>query len=110
MSDYRTAMHMQTTQKNPYLEQKVMSASPEQLVGYIYDVVLAACDREDKEKTLTGLAMLVGALNFDYQELAAPLYRLYQYCQEQARQDQYEEIKDLIGGLKGAWAEAMKVK
>ena len=37
-------LNMSTTKKiDPYLQQKVMSASPAQLVSYIYDIGISAC-------------------------------------------------------------------
>ena len=34
--------------KDPYLTQKIMSASPEQLVAYMYDAVILGCKKEDQ--------------------------------------------------------------
>ena len=96
-------------EKDPYLKQKVLSASPEQLVSYIYDVVLVACQRKDQERALRGLSGLIRALNFDYKDVAVPMYQLYQYCMEKARKKEFDEVESLIQGLKTAWAEAMKV-
>ncbi len=95
--------------KNPYLKQKVLSASPEQLISYVYDQILIACQRKDPEKTLRGLMGLIQSLNFDYKDVAVPMYQLYQYCLEKARKREYTEVEVLIGGLKAAWVEAMKV-
>ncbi|MFC1547560.1 flagellar export chaperone FliS [Candidatus Neomarinimicrobiota bacterium] len=96
-------------EQDPYLKQKVMSASPEQLISYVYDVVLAACHRKDQEKALRGLMGLVNALNFEYKDIAVPMYQLYQYCLEKVRKREFDEVEGLIGGLKSAWVEAMKV-
>lgn len=96
-------------EKDPYLKQKVLSASPEQLVSYIYDVVLVACERKDQERALRGLSGLIRALNFDYKDVAVPMYQLYQYCVEKARNKEFDEVESLIRGLKMAWVEAMKV-
>ena len=96
-------------EKDPYLKQKVLSASPEQLVSYIYDVVLVACQRKDRDRALRGLGGLIRALNFDYKDVAVPMYQLYQYCMEKARAKEFDEVESLIQGLKKAWAEAMKV-
>ena len=42
---------MSTAKKiDPYLQQKVMSASPAQLVSYIYDIGISACTNNDKIK------------------------------------------------------------
>ena len=44
-------LNMSTKKKiDPYLQQKVMSASPAQLVSYIYDIGISACINNDKIK------------------------------------------------------------
>ena len=95
--------------KNPYLKQKVLSASPEQLISYVYDQILVACQRKDQDKSLRGLMGLIRSLDFEYKDVAVPMYQLYQYCMEKARNKEFEEVQELIGGLKAAWVEAMKV-
>ena len=55
------------------------------------------------------LMELVSALNFDYKDIAGPLYQLYQYCLDQVRKRKFDEVEGLMGGLKAAWAEAMNV-
>ena len=37
---------------NPYLVQKVMTASPEELIKYVYDAAIGACAREDHRRAL----------------------------------------------------------
>ncbi len=106
---FRTQDQTRDIDKDPYLKQKIFSASPEQLVSYMYDAIIAACHRKDQERTLQGLVGLVNALNFDYKDVAVPLYQLYQYCLEQVRKRKFDEVEVLIGGLKSAWAEAMNV-
>lgn len=96
-------------EKDSYLKQKILSASPEQLVSYIYDVILAACRRKDQDRALRGLTGLVSSLNFEYKDIAVPMYQLYQYCLESVRKREFNEVEELIGDLKAAWAEAMKV-
>ena len=106
---FRTQLQPRDPDKDPYLKQKILSASPEQLISYVYDAIIAACHRKDQEWALQGLMELVSALNFDYKDIAVPLYQLYQYCLDQVRKRKFDEVEGLIGGLKAAWAEAMNV-
>jgi len=106
---FRTQVEPRDIDRNPYLKQKIFSASPEQLVSYMYDAIIAACHRKDQERALRGLTGLVNALNFDYKDVAVPLYQLYNYCLEQARKKKFDEVEGLISGLKAAWVEAMNV-
>ena len=106
---FRTQVQPRDQEKNPYLKQKILSASPEQLISYVYDAIIAACHGKDQERALRGLMELVSALNFDYKDIAVPLFQLYQYCLERARKRKFDEVEGLIGGLKAAWAVAMNV-
>ncbi len=106
---FHTQVEPRDIDRDPYLKQKIFSASSEQLVSYIYDAIIAACHRKDQERALRGLMGLVNALNFDYKDIAVPMYQLYQYCLEQVRKRKFDEVEGLIGGLKSAWAEAMNV-
>ena len=47
---------------NPYLTQKIMSASPEQLVCYIYDAGIVACKKKDTTKAGQAIRELINAL------------------------------------------------
>ena len=106
---FHTQVQARDIEKDPYLTQKIFSASPEQLVSYMYDAIIAACHGKDQERALRGLMELVSALNFDYKDISVPLYQLYQYCLDQVRKRKFDEVKGLIGGLKAAWTAAMNV-
>ena len=55
---------MSTAKKmDPYLQQKVMSASP-QLVSYIYDIGISACTNKDKIKLNKVLSHLKESLDY----------------------------------------------
>ena len=98
-----------TGEKDPYLTQKIMSANNVQLVSYMYDTIMVACKKEDADRAQKGLMGLIDSLNFDHEEIALPMFQLYQYCLERIRTENYKEVDKLIGGLKLAWSEAMNV-
>ncbi len=98
-----------TSKKDPYLKQKIMSASPEQLISYIYDAILIACRNEDQERVLRGVSSLINSLDFKYEEIAIPMFQMYDYCQEQGRQKNYAQVESIITEFKSAWSEAMNV-
>ena len=95
--------------KDPYLKQKIMSASPTQLVAYMYDAILAACRSEDLDRSQRGLLALIEALDFTHEAIAVPMFQVYQYCMEQVRKGGFSEVEELISGLKTAWSEAMNL-
>jgi len=85
-----------------YQRQAVLNASPLRLVVKLYDLVLQATYRKDEERVKDILSTLIESLNFDY-EPAGELFQLYKYCQDLARQQEYEEIREILEPLRDAW-------
>lgn len=85
-----------------YQRQAVLNASPLKLVVKLYDLVLQATYRKDEERVKDILSTLIESLNFDY-EPAGELFQLYKYCQDLARQQEYEEIREILEPLREAW-------
>ena len=83
-----------------------MSASPEQLVCYIYDAGIVACKKKDTTKAGQAIRELINALNFDYKEMAVPLFDLYKYCLNNINSDKFEDAQEILEGLRDAWFEA----
>ena len=65
------------SQPNPYLVQKIMTASPEELISYIYEAAIRGCVLKDQSKTLEAIQQLINALNFDAGEVPANFYKVY---------------------------------
>lgn len=92
---------MQNPQQK-YQQQQIMSASPLQLVVKLYDLLLQATYRKDQKRVHEVLNTLTESLNFDH-EPAEELFQLYQYCQDLAREEKYEEIREVLEPLRDAW-------
>jgi flagellar protein FliS len=97
------------TAVNTYKRQSVMNASPAELVGIMYDEAIACTYRKDHPKLVKILDELIRSLNFDY-ELADDLYGLYEYCQDQARKNNYDEVRNLLEPIRSAWSESVMKK
>jgi flagellin-specific chaperone FliS len=97
------------TQKNPYLEQKVMSASPEQLISYVYDSGIKACALENRGDALRAVQVLINALNFDKQEMSVTFYNVYRYINYSISKGNFVEAKKNLEEIKSTWTQAMKV-
>lgn len=90
-----------------YQRQAVLNASPIRLVVKLYDLVLQATYRKDAERTKEVLSTLIESLNFDY-DPAEDLFQLYKYCQDLARKQEYEEIREILEPLRDAWETVAK--
>ena len=91
-----------------YQSAQVLGASPIQLLLIVHDLALAGCGRRDAERTRRAITELIAALNFDYQEIAVPLFRLYEYCLNAVSSGKYHEASKILRQLKEAWETAMR--
>ena len=87
-----------------YQQQAVTSSSPDQLVVKLYDLGIAACHRQDRNKLRLVLRELIAALNFDQGgEIAQGLYDLYEYCLRESVNGDLEIVTELLGELRDVW-------
>jgi flagellin-specific chaperone FliS len=93
-----------------YLEQEVMSWSKEKIILKMYDLFLVSCKRNDVTKMGKVLVELMGALNFEFEETATRLYRLYEYCQRCVFQKKFDEAYHIISELRISWARAFNLE
>ena len=96
-------------QKNPYLVQKIMSASPEQLISYVYDAGIKACTIKSGSDALRAVQVLINALDFDQKEMSVTFYNVYRYVNYTISQGDFAEAKKNLEDLKSTWTKAMKV-
>jgi len=95
-------------QSDPYLVQKVSSASPEQLVSYIYDVAITACAKKNHAKAFRAVQVLINALNFDYKEISMTFFNVYRYINKLVQKGNFDEAREQLIDLKKTWSTAMK--
>ena len=96
---------------NPYLANQVLQSSPEQLLIKVYDYAIINSEKKDMVKTNTALSELIGFLRFDdetYKDLSISLLRLYQFCQDQARKQNFEIVTKILTELRESWLQAIQ--
>ena len=89
-----------------YTEDEITTLSPVELVVKVLDGAVAACDRKDRQRASRCVVTLISALNFDYREMAAALYRLYEYSLSCVRRGDFAAAREVLHGLREAWAQA----
>jgi flagellin-specific chaperone FliS len=94
----------QSAYRNQYRQQDVMNASPLRLVIMTYDLAIRSCEQQDFGKAVKTISALRDALDLDYPEVAVGLFRLYQWCLECIRKDDYASAITTLTELRGAWA------
>ncbi len=103
----------QTTQLNPYLVREILEASPQKLLVRIYDFAITNCRLHDMVKTNRALDELINSLNFEdpkAREISIGLLKLYQYCQDQMRKQNYEVVHTILTDLRDAWLTIFNMK
>lgn len=92
-----------------YKRNEILSLSPVQLILKVFDYVIVNSKKHDPAKVNAGLTQLIAALNFDYKEVSLGFFRIYRYCQEQARKGNFDEVEKRISEIRSAWVEAFKL-
>lgn len=95
---------------NIYLEQKIMTASPEELIKYLYDAGIIACKRNQKAKALAVLQELVNSLRFDHIEVAMSFYRTYSAVMDLIGRNEWDRAIIVLTEIRSTWVTAMNLK
>jgi len=103
-------MQKNLNQQNPYLVQKIVSASPEELIAYIYEAAIKACNQEDQRRALEAIQELINALNFDAKEISPKFYYIYQHVIHLVNTKKYVEARGMLNDLRSTWVQAMKLQ
>lgn len=94
-----------------YLEQEVLLWSKEKLTLKTYDLFIVSCQRHEIARMNKILVELMGAINFEQDELQATrLYRIYEYCQKCIFEQKFDESLTIIKELRDAWAQAFDLE
>jgi hypothetical protein len=93
-----------------YQSSQIMSLDPIPLLIKVYDFIILNCKKKDIEKSTKGIVELISALNFDYQEVSLGLFRLYQYCLDNIKQNKFDEAVVILEGLRDSWTATMNKK
>ncbi|MEE9432451.1 MAG: flagellar protein FliS [Melioribacteraceae bacterium] len=93
-----------------YLANDILDASPQKLLIKIYDFAIAQSKNENLEKTNKALMELISALRFDNEEvseISLGLKKLYEFCQDQMRKQNYDIVVEILTDLRKTWVTAL---
>lgn len=96
---------------NQYLVKEILEATPQQLLIKIYDFAIVNCQRHDLVKTNNALQELINSLSFEgeaVKEVSTGLLKLYRYCQDQMRSQNYDVVYKILTELRDTWTEAFQ--
>ena len=89
-----------------YLETQARAMTPRQVLLQLYDLAIAGCVARDMRRASAALVELIAALDFNYEEIAQGLYRLYEYALRQVKAERYEASLGVLRELRDTWEQA----
>ncbi len=92
---------------NPYLQQQVLTATPEKLILILYDLGLKWCRAKESAKASRVFVELIAALDFDYREMATGYFDLYRYSLDEVHRGRFENAIMVLEGLREVWESAV---
>ncbi|NWF90418.1 MAG: flagellar protein FliS [Ignavibacteriaceae bacterium] len=95
---------------NSYVVKDILDSSPEKLLIKVYDFAVLNSEKKELLKTNNAIQELINMLRFDdesYRDLSISLFQLYQFCQEQARKNNFEIVSKILIELRESWIQAI---
>ena len=99
-----------TSAVSAYRREQVLNMSPLEVIKRLYEVGIIACRKNDSALGRKVLNELIAGLNFEHEEIAVGLYRLYDYSKRCIREGKMEEAAHILDELRGTWVEAFKLE
>lgn len=96
---------------NQYLVKEILEATPQQLLIKIYDFAITNCQKHDMVRTNNALQELINSLSFEgeaVRNVSTGLLRLYKFCQEQMRAQNYDIVYKILTELRETWMDAFQ--
>jgi len=93
---------------NLYQKNEVLSSSPEKLVLFLYDQTILGCKSDDERKASKAIAQLIDSLDFNYNEIATGLFKLYEYSLRLVKEKQFKKVLSIFIDLRNTWIEALQ--
>lgn len=94
-------------QLNSYRTNSVLGLTPGQVLVKMYDLALVALISGDGKRSVRVLSAMIDSLDFEYQEIAMGLFRLYRYCIEEVNKGEYEMPTRILRELRETWVQAL---
>jgi flagellin-specific chaperone FliS len=93
-----------------YRKEEYSNLSPVQVIYKLYEVAIRACKKDDRELSRKAINELIVSLNFEYEDMALALYRLYDYSKRCIHQGKTTEAVEVLEELRSAWGQAFRLK
>ncbi len=99
-----------STAVNAYRRDQIANMTPVEVVKRLYDVAILGCKKNDGALARKAVTELMVSLNFEYQEMSASLYWLYDYVKRCIREGKMDDALRVLEPLRATWAEAFQLE
>ena len=89
-----------------YQQSNVMSADPMKRVIMLYDRAIYGCHKKNLELTWEALKQLIKSQNMEVKPISDNLLAIYDYCNELAREKQFDNAATILQDIRNTWATA----
>ncbi len=92
-----------------YRNEQLLNLTPVQVIEKLYSVAIQALRKNDAELAKRAVNELIAGLNFEYEQPAVGLYRLYEYCKDCIRKGNPAEAISVLEELRATWVQAFNL-
>jgi flagellin-specific chaperone FliS len=93
-----------------YRLQDCMNLTPVEVIKKLYDFAILGCKKKDTVLAHKAITELIVGLNYEYQEISLPLFKLYQYSKHCIRDGNLQEAIRVLSELRSTWSQAFGLK
>ena len=83
---------------------------PADILLGLYQYGIEGCLEGNARQVSAVLVELIGALNFDYEEISNGLFRIYDYCLRLVKAGKLGDVAGILEELRDAWSEALQLQ
>jgi len=89
--------------RNPYLVQKIQTASKEKLILMLFEFGSQSCANQNRDKASRVLTELIAALDFEQEKMALSFFEIYRYALDQVQQNHFAVAGGIFSDLAEIW-------
>lgn len=108
---YKPNLAYKSRGANQYLVKEILEATPQQLILKVYDFAIVNCKKKNLVKTNRAIQELINSLRFDDEngkDISIGLLKLYQFCQDQMRKNNFDIVLRILTELRDSWIKAFQ--
>jgi flagellin-specific chaperone FliS len=98
-----------TTAAKKYRNEQLLNLTPVQVIDKLYRISINACRTNDTVLAKRAINELIVGLNFEHEEIAVGLFRLYEYCKYCIRKGKMNDAVVVLEELRATWAQAFNL-